>query len=62
LASNASLSSELSQGHYSALLTWLNQNVHSHGYRYLPNAPMEKATGATTDLKAYLEHLRARYL
>ena len=62
LASNASLSSELSQGHYSALLTWLNQNVHLHGCRYLPNALMEKATGATTDPKAYLEHLRARYL
>jgi carboxypeptidase Taq len=51
----------LKVGNYEALLTWLRENVHQHGRRYLPNELMQRATGEAPNAKYHCEHLRKTY-
>jgi carboxypeptidase Taq len=55
------LSSQLAQGNYAPLLTWLRENVHQHGRRYLPAELMRKATGEPTQARYRIEYLRNKY-
>jgi carboxypeptidase Taq len=54
------LDSELSNGQYSTLRSWLIKNIHQHGQRYQPPELMQRATGEVTRATAHLEHLRRR--
>lgn len=48
-------------GDYSALLSWLRENVHRPGSRYLPQALMREATGEPTRSQCQIEYLRAKF-
>jgi carboxypeptidase Taq len=55
------LSGQLAQGNYAPLLSWLRENVHRHGRRYLPSELMRKATGESTQARYRIEYLRNKY-
>ena len=59
---NPSLDGEFGQGQYQALLTWLRQKVHAEGSRYRPRELMQRVTGEPTNIRAHLEHLRAKFV
>lgn len=56
----AGLESELAQGRYSGLLSWLRTNVHSHGRCLRPQELMKRATGETTQISHHVEYLRKK--
>lgn len=50
------------QGNYAPLLSWLRTHVHEIGSQLSPAQIMLHATGATTEIEPYIEHLRRRFL
>ena len=56
------LTDQLAQGDYAPLLSWLRQNVHQHGRRYLPADLMTRATGEPTQARYRVEYLKNKYL
>ncbi len=53
-----SLDSQLEQGNYQQVLSWLRENIHQHGRRYLPDELMKRATGSETKIDAHVAMLR----
>ena len=58
----AGLTDQLAQGNYAPLLSWLRENVHQHGRRYLPADLMTRATGEPTQARYRVEYLKKKYL
>jgi len=56
------LEDQVERGEFASLREWLEQNIHRHGRKFLPQEVLEKATGATLDAKPYLAYLRAKYV
>ncbi len=52
----------LAAGNYQPLLSWLRENIHRHGLRYLPQDLIQRATGEPTSGKHHLEYLRKKFL
>jgi carboxypeptidase Taq len=55
-----SLEADFAKGDFSQLLTWLRQNIHSHGRRYSPAELVTKITGEKLDAKYLLDHLATK--
>ena len=55
------LESEVAQGQFGSLLTWLRENVHVHGARYEPSELLRRATGSTLDAGPYIQYLTAKF-
>jgi carboxypeptidase Taq len=55
------LESEIRAGKFENLLTWLRQNVHEHGSRYLPQELLKRATGSTLDSGPYIHYLNTKF-
>jgi carboxypeptidase Taq len=62
LQSNPQISLGIAKGNFTALLAWLGKNVHSLGCSIGPEKVIEQATGHPLDSKAFISHLKARYL
>jgi carboxypeptidase Taq len=56
------LTTELSQGNYKTLLSWLREKVHQPGSLYRPPELMQRATGEPTSIRHHLEHLRQKFV
>lgn len=56
------LDSQLSEGHFTPLFGWLQQNIWQHGSRYSSAELITKATGEALNSRYFREHLTARYL
>ncbi len=56
------LESELAEGQYQNLLSWLWKNVHQQGQRYKPQDLIEHATGEPTRSEYHLEYLREKFV
>ena len=52
---------DIARGEFSALLTWLRENIHCHGARYLPADLVEKVTGQPLTAAPYLRYIRGKY-
>lgn len=50
----------LAAGQYSEILTFLRENIHQHGRRYLPNELMKVATGSEPTTDAFLNYFRGK--
>ena len=48
-------------GNWSSLLTWLRDNVHSHGMLYDPSELIEKATGIPPNPEPFLRYVEKKY-
>ena len=49
------------RGEFSTLLSWLRENIHRHGSRYLPDELVERVTGRPLDTAPYLRYLRTKF-
>jgi carboxypeptidase Taq len=55
------LETEIAQGNYQTLLTWLREKVHRHGQRFLPQELIEQATGEPTRSTYHLDYLGKKF-
>lgn len=55
------LDADFRNGDFSALLTWLRENVHRHGRRYTPAELVERITGAPLQHEPLIDHLTQKY-
>lgn len=62
LQAHPSIRSEIGQGKFTTLTTWLRDNIHSQGSLYEASQLIQRATGQPLSLEPYKSHLRARYL
>ena len=58
----AAVKKGVESANYGPLLDWLHTNVHGVGSVLAPGDLMTAATGKPTDSKAYLKHLKSRFL
>lgn len=54
--------SQIAQGDFTHLLSWLRKNVHRHGKRYDTNTLVQTITGEPLSHSALIVYLRERYL
>ncbi|MFY9835276.1 MAG: carboxypeptidase M32 [Xanthobacteraceae bacterium] len=52
---------EISSGQFATLHSWLRENLYRHGSKFVPNALVERATGAAISMGPYLDYLREKY-
>jgi carboxypeptidase Taq len=55
------LTNQIISGDYSALLTWLRNQVHRHGRYYTSNELCEKITGKPLDFKYFLDYAKQKF-
>ena len=58
----SSIESEIEEGKFSTLMTWLNKNIHSHGSRFSADQLLNTVTGSSLDPAIFQSHLKNRYL
>ncbi len=54
------LSQQFERGKFDELKSWLNENIHKHGRRYLPAQLCERVTGKPLSADALLRHLEGK--
>ena len=57
-----SIESEIEEGKFSTLMTWLSKNIHSHGSRFSADQLLHTVTGSSLDPAIFQSHLKNRYL
>jgi carboxypeptidase Taq len=60
-ADNPAISGELERGEFGGLLTWLRENVHRQGARYLPAELVKRACGEPAQSHSYLNYLNGKF-
>jgi len=55
------LDDRVERGELAPLREWLEQHVHRHGRKFLPQETLERATGSTIDPAPYLDYLERTY-
>ena len=55
------LEDEFAKGDFSALGTWLRENLYALGRKLTPQETLERATGGQLDPEPYLRYLRGKY-
>ncbi len=53
--------SDIEQGDFRALLTWLRDNIHRHGRKYTPAELIQRATGGPLKTEPYVNYLKRKY-
>jgi carboxypeptidase Taq len=56
-----SIERDITEGKFDKLFSWLRENVHTHGSRYLPQDLLERATGSTLDSAPYIAYLNNKF-
>ncbi len=54
------LDSQMAQGDFAPLLSWLRSKIHVHGAKFEPKEMVLKATGKPIGHEAFIRHLKAR--
>lgn len=55
------LDTQIAKGEFVPLLSWLRENVHQYGSKYLPKELVVKATGEPLTSRYYVEYLNKKY-
>ncbi|MCP4141145.1 MAG: carboxypeptidase M32 [Chloroflexi bacterium] len=55
------LDEQIRQGKFDTLLSWLRDNVHTHGRKYEPQELVQKVTGSKITPEPYLRYLESKY-
>jgi carboxypeptidase Taq len=53
--------SQIQQGDYSALLSWMRHKIHVHGAKYTPAELVERVTGGPIRTEPFLAYIRQKY-
>jgi carboxypeptidase Taq len=52
---------QFERGEYGGLLTWLHENIHVYGGKYMPAELTEKVIGGPISPQPFLAYLRKKY-
>jgi carboxypeptidase Taq len=55
------LPEQIARGQFSALLTWLRDNIHTHGKKFTPAELVQRVTGGEMSAAPFLAYLREKY-
>lgn len=55
------LPDQFRKGEFSALLSWLRENVHRHGSKYEPQELVQRITGSKIDPDPYMHYLKEKF-
>ena len=55
------IDSQIAKGEFANLLSWLRENIHSKGSKYLPKELIVMATGEKLTSRYYMDYLTAKY-
>lgn len=61
LADNPGTQNDLENGEFGSLLSWLRENVHKPGRRYLPAELVERVCGEPAQSRSYLRYLNTKF-
>jgi carboxypeptidase Taq len=61
LADNPAISTDLENGEFASLLSWLRENVHKPGRRYLPAELVQRICGEPAQSRSYLKYLNTKF-
>jgi carboxypeptidase Taq len=61
LKAHPEIPSEMAQGIFGTLHTWLVDNVYQHGNKFTANELIEKATGGPLTIEPYISYLKTKY-
>jgi carboxypeptidase Taq len=61
LESHPQIPQEATEGKFSTLLTWLNENIHQYGRKFTMNELTERVTGGAIDAGPYIAYLQQKY-
>ncbi|UCC85721.1 MAG: carboxypeptidase M32 [Anaerolineales bacterium] len=56
-----SLRDQIATGTFDELLSWLRENVHHHGRKYIPDELVRRVTGNSLTATNYIAYIRAKY-
>jgi len=56
-----SIPSDIANGKFNTLLTWLNENIHQHGRKFTSDELTNKVTGESIQSRDYLAYLTTKY-
>jgi carboxypeptidase Taq len=56
-----SIEQDMTEGKFDKLFSWLRENIHTHGSRYLPQDLLRRATGSTLDSAPYIAYLNNKF-
>lgn len=55
------LSAQIARGEFGPLREWLQQNVHRHGRKYMPDDLVRRVTGESIQSRSFMRYLRSKY-
>jgi carboxypeptidase Taq len=61
LLAHPEIPSEISQGRFDTLRSWLTNNIYRHGRKLMPNEIIERATGKPLTVGPYIAYLKKKY-
>ena len=61
LQAHPEITSEIEEGEFGTLHSWLSENIHQHGRKYTPSELIQRVTGAPLSIEPYIRYLRAKY-
>ncbi len=61
LKTHPGIPGEIEHGEFGTLLSWLRENIHRHGTRYLPGELVREICGSGIDPAPYIEYLEGKY-
>jgi carboxypeptidase Taq len=61
LAAKPEIPTEIENGTFSTLLTWLQENVYQHGRKYQPKELVERVTGKPISTDAYIRYVKSKF-
>jgi len=60
-AAHPEITSQMAQGEFGTLRTWLTENIHTHGRKFTIPELVERVAGRPLSTEAYIRYLRRKY-
>lgn len=61
LKSHPEIPSEIGQGKFDTLHTWMRENIYTHGSKFTADELTEKVSGGTLRIEPYIDYLKTKY-
>ncbi len=61
LSQHPEIKTEIAQGKFDTLHTWLKKNIYQHGRKYTPTELTERVTGGPLSLEPYIRYLKLKF-
>jgi len=61
LQAHPEITSEIEEGEFGTLYSWLKENIYQHGRKYTPSELVEHVAGGPLSVEPYIQYLRTKY-